>query len=98
MPAGEPEWWNRQQAAKIIADHPEWFAAPPTLDSERQECHRLIDQMPKEGLEETIETLKEYLEFYSKVRKPRPTPQPVVIEAKFMGTVPRAPLYIDEGE
>lgn len=51
-----------------------------TIDQMRTLCHHLIDTMPDDGLEETLDTLRDYLAFYL-TPKPKelvvtPTPDP----------------------
>jgi hypothetical protein len=44
-----------------------------TLDQMRTLCRHFIDTMPEDGLEETLDTLRDYHAFYSTPKAEQPT-------------------------
>lgn len=75
---------------------------PLTLETMalRQKCNQVIWAMPEEGLEETLQTLKEYLDFYTQRIAFVPTPPAQRIKAigRVMGTTQRPPLVIEDDD
>lgn len=55
--------------------------------NKRSECRQLLDKIPDDGLEETIETLKELIDFYTPVRESDVLLKSAIIEFALRGSV-----------